>query len=146
MRKNLMAIIAAIFSLAPAMANAETKISIDRAVKDCRDAGNGIVPGVQPVQSELKRETSLVGMAYLNYIYQNDIKNKHFCQSMLLMSSQIPAGTRNRYVDLFSPQRARKTLAALDAVQMCFDHAIARTNASEVEVKASVARVRKALN
>jgi hypothetical protein len=146
MRKTFAIVVAVGLSLTPAVSTAQTKISIDRAVKDCRDAGHGIVAGVQPVQSELKRETSLVGMAYLNYIYQNDIKNKHFCESMLLMSSQVPADTRNRYVDLFLPQRARKTLGALDAVQMCFDHAIARTPAPEAEVKASLARVRKTLN
>ena len=146
MRKTFAIVVAVGLSLTPALSTAQTKISIDRTVKDCRDAGHGMVPGAQVVQSELKRETSLVGMAYLNYIYQNDIKNKHFCESMLLMSSQMPAGTRNRYVGLFSPQRARKTLAALDAVQMCFDHAIARTPAPKVEVRASLACVQKALN
>ena len=143
MRKNLAFVLAALVLFAPAVGMAETKVSIDQALKDCKADGNGLVPGVAPVQSDLKKEASLVGMAYLNYIYQNDIRNKHFCESMLLMSSQVPAGTRNPYVDLFTRRAARKTVAALDAVQMCFDYAIGRTNAPEATVKAAVERVRK---
>jgi hypothetical protein len=122
-----------------------TKISIDQALKDCKEAGNFIVPGVKAVQSELKRDTSLVGLAYLNYIYQNDIKNEHFCQSMLLMDSQVPAGTKNPYTKLFTPKSAKKTMAALADVQMCFDYAIARTNPPDEVVKASLKAVRKIL-
>jgi hypothetical protein len=48
----------------------DTAISIDEAVTACRLAGNGMIPGKAPVMSPLKREASLVGLAYLNYIYQ----------------------------------------------------------------------------
>ena len=41
--------------------------SIDETVQACKRAGHGFPLGVVPVQSDLKRETSLVGMAYLNY-------------------------------------------------------------------------------
>jgi len=99
-------------SLAPAEGMAQMKISIDQTLKRCKDAGNGLVPGVQPIQSDLKKETSLIGMAYLNYIYQNDIDNRHFCEAMLLMSSQVPAGTANPYVGLFTRKRAVTTMAA----------------------------------
>jgi hypothetical protein len=70
-----------------------TSISIEEAVQACRLVGNGMVPGKAPVQSPLKRETSLVGLAYLNYIYQNDIANQHFCEAMLLMHAQVPPST-----------------------------------------------------
>src|SRR5512146_1841248 len=69
-------------------AMSETAISIDEAVEACRLAGNGMVPGKAPVMSPLKREASLVGLAYLNYIYQNDIANRHFCEARLLMRAQ----------------------------------------------------------
>jgi hypothetical protein len=69
-------------------------ISIDEAVAACRAAGNGMVPGVVPVQSELKQEASLIGLAYLNYIYQNDIANRHFCEAMLLMARRRPRPRR----------------------------------------------------
>jgi hypothetical protein len=64
-------------------------ISIDEAAKACRLAGIGIVPGKAAIESALKRETSLVGLAYLNYIYQNDITNQHFCEAMLLMQRKF---------------------------------------------------------
>jgi hypothetical protein len=120
-----------------------TSISIEDAVTACKLAGNGMVPGKAPVQSALKRETSLVGLAYLNYIYQNDIANQHFCEAMLLMHAQVPAGTANPYVALFTPKRASATMAALADVQLAFDYAIARTDPPEANVEASLATLRK---
>jgi hypothetical protein len=119
-----------------------TPISIDEAVNACRLAGNGIVPGKAPIHSALKRETSLVGLAYLNYIYQNDITNQHFCEAMLLMHAQVPAGTVNPYVALFTPERAGPTMAALADIQLSFDYAIARTDPPEAKVEASLAKLR----
>jgi hypothetical protein len=132
--------------LVPAAGVAQTEISIDQTLQRCKAAGNGLVPGVQPVQSDLKKKTSLIGMADLNYIYQNDIDNRHFCESMLLMSSQVPAGTGNPYVGLFTRKRAVTTMAALADVQFAFDYAIARTDPPEAKVRASVDTVRKGLN
>ena len=90
-----------------------TSISIDEAVNACKLAGNAIVPGKAPIQSELRTEASLVGLAYLNYIYQNDIANQHFCEAMLLMHAQVPEGTPNPYVALFTQENARPAMAAL---------------------------------
>lgn len=145
MWKRTAFVLAAMALLAPADGMAQTKISVDQTLKRCKDAGNGLVPGAQPVQSDLKKETSLIGMAYLNYIYQNDIANQHFCEAMLLMSSQIPAGTRNPYVGLFTRRRAVTTMAALADVQLSFDYAIARTNPPEATVRVSVGNVRKSM-
>jgi hypothetical protein len=131
----------ALAAMAPVPAAAA--IPIDKAVSDCRRAGNGMVPGLAPIQSELKKETSLVGMAYLNYIYQNDIANEHFCQAMLLMHAQVPAGTANPFVALFTPARAAKTMAALADVQLAFDYSIARTDPTAAKVEASLATLRK---
>jgi hypothetical protein len=117
-------------------------ISIDEAVKACRLAGNGMVPGKAPVQSALKTEASLIGLAYLNYIYQNDIANQHFCEAMLLMHAQAPHGTANPYVALFTPERAGPTMAALADVQLAFDYAIARTDPPEAKLAASLATLK----
>jgi hypothetical protein len=122
---------------------AETAISIDEAINACRLAGNGMVPGKTPVRSALKCETSLVGLAYLNYIYQNDISNQHFCEAMLLMHAQVPQGTSNPYVALFTPARAAATMAALADVQLAFDYAIARSDPPEAKLDASLAALRK---
>ena len=118
-------------------------ISIDEAVNACRRAGNGMVPGKAPVQSALKTEASLVGLAYLNYIYQNDIANQHFCEAMLLMHAQVPHGTANPYVGLFTPERAGPTMAALADVQLAFDYAIARTDPPEAKLESALATLRK---
>jgi hypothetical protein len=120
-----------------------TSISIADAVNACRLAGNGMVPGKAPVQSALKQEASLVGLAYLNYIYQNDIANQHFCEAMLLMHAQVPLGTANPYVALFTPARAGPTMEALADVQLAFDYAIARTDPPEAKLAASLATLRK---
>jgi len=117
-------------------------ISIDEAVTACRRAGNSMVPGKAPVQSALKQEASLVGLAYLNYIYQNDIANQHFCEAMLLMHAQVPPATANPYVALFEAERAGPTMAALADVQLAFDYAIARTEPPEAKVAASLATLR----
>jgi hypothetical protein len=114
-------------------------IPIDEAIAACRAAGNNFPPGLKPIQSDLKRETSLIGQAYLNYIYQNDIGNQHFCQAMLLMYAQVPKATPNSYVALFEARHAVATLAALADVQLCFDYAIARTDPPLAKVESSVA-------
>jgi hypothetical protein len=117
-------------------------IPIEDAIAACKAAGNTMVPGLKPIQSDLKRETSLIGLAYLNYIYQNDIANEHFCQAMLLMHAQVPEGTPNPYVALFTPAHGAATLAALADVQLCFDYSIARTDPPLAKVEASVATLR----
>ena len=129
--------------MATGPAASATAISIQEAVNACRRAGNAMVPGKTPVHSELKQEASLVGLAYLNYIYQNDIANHHFCETMLLMHAQVPQGTANSYVALFTPERAVSTMAALADVQLAFDYAIARTDPSEAKLATSLATLRK---
>ena len=94
----------------------------------------------------MKQEASLVGLAYLNYIYQNDIANQHFCEAMLLMHAQVPHGTANPtanpYVALFTPDCAGPTMAALADVQLAFDYAIARTDPPEAKVAGSLATLK----
>ncbi|MEX2167297.1 MAG: hypothetical protein WD852_09810 [Methyloceanibacter sp.] len=119
-----------------------TSISIDEAVNACKLAGNAMVPGKAPMRSELKIEASLVGLAYLNYIYQNDIANQHFCEAMLLMHAQVPEGTPNPYVALFTQENARPAMAALADVQLAFDYAIQRTDPPEAKVSTSLATLR----
>jgi hypothetical protein len=120
-----------------------TKISISQALTDCTAAGNKI--SGKSIQSELKKQTSLIGMAYLNYIYQNDLKNEHFCQSMLLMNSQVPEVTNNPYVHLFDAEMASKTMPVLEDVQMSFDYSIGRTNPPIEKVQSSVNKIQAAL-
>ncbi len=67
----------------------ETKVSIAETCSACKSAG--VKPIGEAVQSPLRLETSLIGLSYINYIYQNDLTNEHFCQAMLLMDSQVPA-------------------------------------------------------
>jgi hypothetical protein len=116
--------------------------SIDETVLTCKAAGHGFPSSVAPVQSELKRETSLVGMAYLNYIYSNDLANEHFCQAMLLMHAQVPSGTPNPFVALFTPENAVATMGALADVQLALDLAIARSSPTAEKMEASLAMLR----
>lgn len=90
---------------------AATKVSIDKTIAACKAAG--IKPSGTPIQSKLKTDTSLIGMAYLNYIYQNDLGNPHFRQSMMLMNGQVPADTANPYVHLFDRGRGEKNYRCL---------------------------------
>ncbi len=120
-----------------------TKVSIQEACAACTAAGNK--PAKEPVQSTLKKETSLIGTAYLNYIYQNDLSNSHFCEAMLLMNSQIPAGTANPYVHLFDAGRGEKMRTVLQDVQLSFDYSIARSSPPENKLKASIKNIKDAL-
>jgi hypothetical protein len=104
-----------------------------------------MVPGKQPVLTALKREASLVGLAYLNYIYQNDIANRHFCEAMLLMHAQA-RGAANPLVALFSAERAVETMKALADVQLVFDYAIARSDPPKAKLEASLATLRKIID
>lgn len=125
--------------LIPSLSFSATKISISQALADCTAAGNkkaGIT-----IQSELKKQTSLIGMAYLNYIYQNDIKNAHFCQSMLLMDSQVPKDTNNPYVQLFDHGMAAKTMPLLEDVQLAFDYSISRTKPPLQKIQKAIDRI-----
>lgn len=120
-----------------------TKISIQQVIAESK-AANILMTG-KSIQSDLKKITSLIGMSYLNYIYQNDIKNEHFCQSMLLMNSQVPANTENPYEHLFGADMANKTMAILEDIQLAFDYSIARTQLAEEKVKLSVQKIQQAL-
>jgi len=118
-------------------------IPIKKACADCEAAG--IKPVGTPVQSPLKKETSLIGMAYLNYIYQNDIKNEHFCQAMLLMNAQVPPDTENPYVHLFDAGMGEKTLKILEDIQLAFDYSIGRSNPPTPKIEASIKNIKAAL-
>lgn len=125
------------------LAFSETKVSIEKTIAACKAAG--VKPIGQSVLSEMKKETSLIGMAYLNYIYQNDLTNEHFCQAMLLMHAQVPAKTDNPYVKLFDTGMGEKTLAILEDIQLSFDYSIARSNPPEETLKMSIDKMRAAL-
>lgn len=127
----------------PIASSAATKVSIDKTIASCK--ASGIKPSGSPIQSKLKAETSLIGMAYLNYIYQNDLKNPHFCQSMMLMNSQVPASSTNPYTHLFDPGMGEKTIPILQDIQLSFDYSIARTNPPESTVQKSIATIQAAL-
>lgn len=103
------------------------------------------IQSTNSIQSDLKKTTSLIGMAYLNYIYQNDLENPHFCESMLLMNSQVPSGAENPYVHLFDPEMASKTMALLEDIQLSFDYSIARTTLPLEKVQASVSNIQAVL-
>jgi hypothetical protein len=141
MKKTLFLSILLILNTSPAFS--ETKVSIEKTIAACKAAG--VKPIGQSVQSEMKKETSLIGMAYLNYIYQNDLTNEHFCQAMLLMHAQVPAETNNPYVKLFDTGMGEKTLAILEDIQLSFDYSIARSNPPEETLKISIDKMRAAL-
>ena len=61
---------------------------------------------------------------------------------MLLMSAQVPAGTDNPFVALFSPEYAVATMGALADVQLALDLAIARSNPAAKKMEASLATLR----
>lgn len=121
-------------------------VSIEQTIKNCMAAGIILPTGAKPIQSALKEQTSLIGMAYLNYIYQNDLENRHFCESMLFMNSQVPEGAQNPYIYLFDPEMATKTMAILEDIQLSFDYSIARTNPPIEKLQASVANIQSALH
>jgi len=117
------------------------KTSISKAIGDCKKAGHKLDRKI--IMSPLKKETSLIGSAYLTYIYQNDIKNPHYCESMLLMSKQIGENTKNPYVHLFTVAKAKETINVLEDIQLCFDYSIGRTKAPATLVKNSVNKLKK---
>lgn len=141
MKTALFLFVLLILSTSPAFS--ETKVSIEKTIAACKAAG--VKPTGKPVQSELKKETSLIGMAYLNYIYQNDLTNEHFCQAILLMHAQVPAETANPYVKLFDKGMGETTLAILEDIQLSFDYSISRSNPLEEKLKASIDKIKAAL-
>lgn len=131
-------------SFLPTAGFSVTAVSIEQACEDCRAAKNK--PAGKPIQSVLKKETSLIGMAYLNYIYQNDLSNEHFCQAMLLMDSQVPKGTENPYVRLFDKGMGEKLLQVLQDIQLAFDYAIGRSKPSPEKMRASIENIQAVLS
>src|SRR5207237_8825620 len=126
MKKQTFFLLGAVLAvLMPAAGFSDTAVSTDKACATCKAAGHK--PAGKTIQSALKKETSLIGMAYLNYIYQNDLSNEHFCQAMLLMNSQVPSGTENPYVHLFDPGMGEKMLGVMQDIQLSFDYAIGRS-------------------
>jgi hypothetical protein len=141
--KTALFLLIVLLTLSASPAYSETKVSIEETIAACKAAG--VKPIGKPVQSELKKETSLIGMAYLNYIYQNDLGNEHFCQAMLLMHAQVPAKTANPYVKLFDKGMGEKTLAILEDIQLSFDYSIGRSNPPAERLKASIDKIKAAL-
>lgn len=129
--------------LLPMIGFSDTAVSIEQACAACKAAKNK--PAGKPVQSSLKQETSLIGMAYLNYIYQNDLTNEHFCQAMLLMNSQVASGTDNPYVHLFDRGMGENTLKVLQDIQLAFDYAIGRSAPSSEKMTASIQNIQAVL-
>lgn len=125
--------------------NNKKQQSISETISHAIEMGYQPPKGAIPIQSELKKVTSLIGMAYLNYIYQNDLENEHFCESMLLMNSQIPPGTENPYIHLFDFEMANKTMPILEDIQLSFDYSIARTNPPIKKLKSSISTIQTAL-
>lgn len=119
------------------------KTSIDQSCARCKAAG--VKPIGNAIQSPLKKESSLIGLAYLNYIYQNDLTNEHFCQSMLLMNSQVPSGTANPYIHLFEKGMGEKLLEVLEDTQLSLDYALGRSNPSEEKLTASIQKIKAVL-
>jgi len=132
-----------IISLLALSAPARAEVSIEKTIAACKAAR--VEPAGTPVQSDLRMETSLIGMAYLNYIYQNDLANAHFREAMVLMNSQVPTGTANPYVRLFARGMGEKTLAILQDVQLAFDYSIGRSKPSEKKIRASIGKVEAVL-
>jgi hypothetical protein len=133
-----------LLTLMPSAVMSSTKVSIEETCAACKAAGVKLIG--TSVQSPLTKETSLIGMAYLNYIYQNDLGNEHFCQAMLLMNSQVPLGTANPYVHLFDAGMGEKTLKVLQDVQLSFDYSIGRSKPPEAAVQESIKSIQAALN
>jgi len=123
----------------------KTKVSIADTIKRSIALGHTLPEGANPIQSPLKKTTSLIGMAYLNYIYQNDLENKHFCESMLLMNSQIPKDSDNPYTRLFDPEMAKDTIAILEDIQLSFDYSISRTDPPMEKLNTSLTNIHTAL-
>ncbi len=75
MRKRMALVLAAMALLAPAEGMAQMKSSIDQTLKRCKDAGNGLVPGVQhdPVRSQ--EGNVPIGMAYLT-LHLSDYRHR----------------------------------------------------------------------
>ena len=55
------------------------------------------------------------------------------------MHAQVPDGSPNPYVALFSPEHAVATMAALADVQLAFDYSISRSSPPEEKLSASLA-------
>ena len=121
------------------------KVPIEKTIENCIAAGYKIPDSNKSIHSELKKTTSLIGMAYLNYIYQNDLENSHFCESMMLMNSQVPKGTHNPFVHLFEPRLATQTMAILEDIQLSFDYSIARTNPPMEKLQVSITTIENIL-
>lgn len=121
-------------------------VSIEQTIENCIKTGKKLPLQAKPFQSELKTITSQIGMAYLNYIYQNDLNNDHFCESMLYMNKQIPEGTKNPFVRLFERDMAEKTMPILEDIQLSFDYAIARTDPPIEKLKASIENIKSILH
>lgn len=144
MKQLFFSLTVALVALLPVGGFSMPPASLEQVCADCEVAGNK--PAGKPIQSELKKETSLVGMAYLNDIYRNDRLNAHFCQAMLLMNAQIPPGTENPYLQLFDDGMGKETLGVLDDIQLAFDYAIARSNPSPKKMQAALERIQALLN
>ena len=121
------------------------KVTIAKTIENCIAAGYKVPDSKKSIHSELEKTTSLIGMAYLNYIYQNDLENSHFCESMMLMNSQVPKDIPNPFVHLFEPALATHTMVILEDIQLSFDYSIARTNPPMEKLQASIATIESIL-
>jgi hypothetical protein len=78
---------------------------IEDDVAPCRAAGNTMVPGKAPILTRAQVFAHRAGL--LNYIYQNDIANAHFCEAMLLRPRKCRAEPRTPTSRRFVRRRVR---------------------------------------
>jgi hypothetical protein len=120
---------------------ADSYIPVSETLAECIRQGYKPDESVRPT-SGLKNSASLVGLAYINYVYQNDTKNPHFCESMLRMDRQVSSGTpgdyKNKYVELFSQTRAQQTMKHLAEIQLAFDYSIGRSSPPPEKIEAAI--------
>jgi hypothetical protein len=144
-RKPLPFLLAGLLATAAAPAFADAYVPIKTSLTGCMAQGHKSDAQTLPKSAEIKRQASLVGLAYINWVYQNDLNNEHFCDVMLRMDRQVTDGVPGQYVDpyvdLFSPEHANETVQNLANVQLLFDYSIDRSKPSATKVETALKSV-----
>ena len=98
-----------------------------------------------PERANLKAESSLVGLAYLEQIYRNDASNEQFLALQRQITQNIPQNAQNPYRELFQERLAPKTIANLSSIQLSLDYASDRTRQPESAVQQAIQQLQSAL-
>jgi hypothetical protein len=93
----------------------------------------------------LKAESSLIGIAFLEHIYRQDANNEQLIELRNQLKKNVPENAANPYAALFQEKLAPRTIQNLPSIQLSLNYAVNRTRQPEENIRQAIQQVQSSL-